>query len=211
MAVPFSGLILSFYSAVLKKWRAQGYAKIKVLFFSLKVKFNISWGEKQKIAPVFIKPDELLEKLRSQLQQSGNWTAKIPDGFNGAVSFRSLEEAEKQDQVFIHPASFLELRQNLIPLNTTIGKMGNKTVEVKTSYRISDYTFGNGQPVEAKTQPPLQDYFSRGHFEDLTDDEKLSTPDFDLMTAGVKVAPGELFDIPANDIQSTPNDFEDII
>ncbi|MBK6282306.1 MAG: hypothetical protein IPF54_06235 [Draconibacterium sp.] len=39
----------------------------------------------------------------------------------------------------------------------------------------------------------------------------MSTPDFDLMTAGIKVAPGELFDIPANDIQSTPNDFEDII
>ena len=207
----FFGVDLEFLLSGTEPWRAQGYAKIKVLFFSLKVKFNISWGEDQKVAPAFIKPDEILEKLKSQLEQSGNWSAKIPDGFNGAVSFRSLEESEKQDQVFIHPASFLELRQNLIPLNTTIGKMGNKTVEEKTSFRISDYTFGNGQSVEAKNQPLLQDYFSRGHFEDLTDDEKLSTPDFDLMTAGIKLVPGELFDIPADEIQSVSNDFEDII
>ncbi len=60
------------------------------------------------------------------------------------------------------------------------------------------------------TKKTVQDYFSRGQFEDLPDNEKLSTPDFDLMTAGIEVTPDEVFDFSA-DMESTPNDFEDII
>ena len=209
----FFGIDLEFVLSGPEPWRAQGYAKIKVLFFSLKIKFNISWGDEQKVVPVSIKPDALLENLKVQLQQSSNWSAKLPDGYTGAVSLRSINETEKQDQVFMHPSGSLELRQNLIPLNKTIEKMGNSYVEAKTSYQISDYVFGSGETIDAKKQKPLQDYFSRGQFEDLTDDEKLSTPDFDLMMAGIEVSPEQAYDIPSDNIniQSVANDFEDII
>ena len=206
----FFGIDMEFTLSGPEPWRAQGYAKIKILFFSLKVKFNISWGGEQKAVPVFIKPDALLEKLKIQLQQSGNWSAKLPDRYSKAESMRSLEETEKQDQIFMHPSGYLELRQNLIPLNKTIEKLGNSYVEAKTSYQISDYSFGQGEPIDSKTQSPLLDYFSRGQFEDLADDEKLSTPDFDLMSAGIQVAPEQVFDI-SQDIQFTANDFEDFI
>ena len=82
--------------------------------------------------------------------------------------------------------------------------------KAKTSYQISDYTFGQGETIDSKNQTPLLDYFSRGQFEDLADDEKLSTPDFDLMSAGIQVAPGQVYDIPL-DMQFTANDFEDFI
>ena len=206
----FFGIELEFMLSGPEPWRAQGYAKIKVLFFSLKVKFNISWGEEQKVVPVMVNPDALLERLKVQLQQSGNWSAKLPEGVTGSVTMRSFDESEKHDLVFVHPSGYLELRQNLVPLNKTIEKMGNSNVETKPSFRISDYTFGNGEPVDAKTQRTLQDYFSRGQFEELTDDEKLSTPDFDLMTAGIEVTSGGAYDIPTV-MESTPNDFEDII
>ena len=206
----FFGIDMEFTLSGPEPWRAQGYAKIKVLFFSLKVKFNISWGDEQKAVPVFIKPDALLEKLKLQLQESGNWSAKLPDRYSKAESMLSLQEAEKQDQLFMHPSGYLELRQNLVPLNKTIEKLGNSYVETKTSYQISDYTFGQGAPIDSKTQSPLLDYFSRGQFEDLPDDEKLSTPDFDLMSAGIQVASDQVYDI-SLDIQFTANDFEDFI
>jgi hypothetical protein len=206
----FFGIDMEFILSGPEPWRAQGYAKIKVLFFSLKIKFNISWGDEQKAVPVFIKPDALLEKLKIQLQQSGNWSGKLPEGYTRAESLRSLEETEKLDQIFMHPSGYLELRQNLIPLNKTIEKLGNSFVEAKTSYQISDYTFGEGEPIEAKTQKTLLGYYSRGQFEDLADNEKLSTPDFDLMTAGIEVLPEQVYDI-SPDIQFTANDFEDII
>ena len=207
----FFGIDLEFELSGPKPWRAQGYAKISILFFSLKIKFNVSWGDEQKVVPSVIKTDDLLEKLQVQLQQSGNWSAILPDEYSSAESMRSLEESEKQDRIFIHPSGSLELRQNLIPLNKTIAKIGNSNTEAKTSYQISNYAFGTGEPVEAEKQKQLQDYFSRGHFEELTDDEKLSTPDFELMMAGIEVSPEQAYDIPADSIQSVANNFEDII
>ena len=206
----FFGIDMEFMLSGPEPWRAQGYAKIKVLFFSLKVKFNISWGGEQKAAPVLINPDALLEKLKIQLGQSSAWSAKLPDRYGRAESLRSLEETEKQDQLFMHPSGYLELRQNLIPLNKTIEKLGTSHIETRTSYQISDYTFGQGEPVDSKKQKPVMDHFSRGQFEDLPDSEKLSTPDFDLMLAGIEVAPDQVYDI-SPDIQFTANDFEDIL
>lgn len=206
----FFGIDMEFVLSGPEPWRARGYAKIKVLFFSLKLKFNISWGEEQKVVPVVVKPDALMEKLKVQLQQSTNWSAKLPAGYTAAESLRSLAESEKRDQIIIHPSGYLELRQNLIPLNKTIEKVGNSTVAAKTSYRISDYSFGNGKPIDAATQNALMDYFSRGQFEDLPDSEKLSTPDFDLMAAGIEFVPDQAYDL-SPDIQFTANDFEDIL
>jgi hypothetical protein len=123
---------------------------------------------------------------------------------------RSPKEAEKQDQVLMHSSGFLELRQNLLPLNKAIEKMGNSRMEGATRFLISDFKFGEGDPVDSKTQKPLMDHFSRGQFEDLPDSEKLSTPDFDLMLAGIEIAPAQAYDISPN-IQFTANNFEDFI
>lgn len=206
----FFGIGMEFTLSGPEPWRAQGYAKIKVLFFSLKVKFNISWGGEQKAVPVFITPGALLEKLKNQLEQISNWSAKLPEGYSKAESLRSLEEPEKLDQIFMHPIGYLELRQSLIPLHKFIEKLGNSFVKVRTSYQISGYSFGKGETIETKGKTPLQDYFSRGQYEDMPDKEKLSTPDFELMSAGIQVAPDQVYDISPN-IHYTDNDFEDII
>jgi hypothetical protein len=206
----FFGVDMEFMLSGPEPWRAQGYAKIKVLFFSLKFKFNISWGGEQKVVPSVLKPDALLENLIVQLQQSSNWSVKLSAGYTGAESLRSLEETETQDQVIIHPSGYLELRQNLIPLNKTIEKLGNRYVEAGTSFHITNYAFGTGQPFEPQIKKTLRDYFSRGQFEDLPDSEKLSTPDFELMSAGIEITPEQIYDI-SSDIQFTANDFEDII
>ncbi|HSI76893.1 MAG TPA: DUF6603 domain-containing protein, partial [Lunatimonas sp.] len=206
----FFGIDMEFVLSGPEPWRARGYAKIKVLFFSLKIKFNISWGGEQKAVPVFISPEALLDKLKNRLEESGNWSGLLPEGYSGAESLRSPEEAEKQDRIFMHPSGYLELRQNLVPLNKTIGKLGNSYMETVTSYRITHITFGNGEPIDAGTQKPILDYFSRGQFEDLADSEKLSAPDFDLMSAGIQVVPDRVYDI-SPQVQFTANDFEDIL
>jgi hypothetical protein len=206
----FLGVDMEFLLSGPAPWRAKGYAKIKVLFFSLKLKFNYSWGSEQKLAPTFIQPDLLLEKLKIQLQQSDSWSAKLPERINMAESMRSLDESEKQEQIFIHPSGQLELRQSLIPLNQTIEKVGNSFVEQKTSYQISNFSFGEGAPVDANKINPVLEYFSRGQFVELADNEKLSTPDFDLMSAGIELSPGQTYDIPA-EFQFTPSDFEEVI
>jgi hypothetical protein len=206
----FFGVDMEFTLSGPEPWRAQGYAKIKILFFSLKVKFNISWGDQQKAVPIVITPDALLEKLKAQLQESGNWSAKLPEGYSGSETLRRPQEEEKQGQVFMHSSGYLELRQKLIPLNKAIEKMGNSRMEGVTRYLISDFKYGEGDPMDSKSQKPLMDHFSRGQFEDLPDSEKLSTPDFDLMLAGLEMAPAQAFDFPQT-FEFTANDFEDFI
>jgi hypothetical protein len=205
----FFGIDMEFVLSGPEPWRARGYAKIKVLFFSLKVKFNISWGDEQKLAPVVITSDELLEKLQLQLAQSGNWSGKLPRKYTMAESLRGIEESEAKDLITVHPAGYLELRQNLVPLNKTVSRIGNSHVDSTATYKITSYTFGNGNSTDAGGQEPLLGFFSRGQFEDLADDEKIATPDFDVMAAGIKVVPENVYDI-STDIESTSNDFEDI-
>jgi len=162
---------------------------------------------------MFIQPAELMDKLEIQLQESGNWSMKMRAGSSESVVMRILEEVEKQDQVFMSPSGYLELRQNLIPLNKTIEKLGNSYLTTGTRYEITNFAFGTGEPMTPNSRRMVQDYFSRGHFEELADSEKLSTPDFELMTAGVEIVPAEVLDIPAGveDMHWVANDFEDII
>lgn len=209
----FFGVDLEFLLSGPEPWLAKGYAKIKVLFFSLKVRFNISWGEEQEVTALIIQPDELMEKLEAQLLQSGNWTMKTRAGSSESVALKNLEEMEDQDQVFMAPFGYLELRQNLIPLNKTLEKVGHSYLSTGTRYEITNFAFGSGEQVALQSQNLVQDYFSRGHFEDLTDSEKLSTPDFDLMTAGMQIIPDQVYDIPdrEDDLQWVTNDFEDIV
>ncbi|MBK6282307.1 MAG: hypothetical protein IPF54_06240 [Draconibacterium sp.] len=95
----FFGVDLEFLLSGPEPWRAQGYAKIKVLFFSLKVKFNISWGENKRLLLYLLNPMNYL-KTKISVAANRQLTAKIPDGFNGAVSFRSLGEAENKTSIY---------------------------------------------------------------------------------------------------------------
>lgn len=203
----FFGVDLYFLLSGPKPWRAKGYAKIKIWFFSLKIRFNISWGGEQKISRPTLQPAVLLDRLREQLDQPANWSAQLPAYYALAESLRSLEETEKQDRIFIHPSGYLELRQQLLPLDRTIEKLGNSYVAGQPVYRIDGYQLGEELIVQANR--PLQEYFSRGQYEELTDAEKISTADFEMMPAGVEVSAREAFSI-SGQMAWVSNDFEEI-
>jgi hypothetical protein len=206
----FAGIDLEFLLSGPKPWRAKGYAKIKVLFFSLKIRFNESWGGEQEVAPATVAPAKILADLQQQLSQENNWTGRMLPSFSRAEALRSLDDAETQDHIFVHPGGFLELRQTLIPLNKSIQKLGNSKVTNQPVYRIASYSFGNGPNVPVDPQKSLREFFARGQYEELTDEEKIAASDFEMMAAGIRLGADQAFDIPA-DIQSTGNDFEDII
>jgi hypothetical protein len=206
----FAGVDLEFLLSGPKPWRAKGYARIKILFFSLKVRFNESWGGEQETAPATLPPAKILADLKRQLSQENNWTGRLLPSFSRAEALRSLEDTEKQGRIFVHPGGFLELRQTLIPLNRSIQKLGNSKVTNQPVYRIASYSFGDGPAVPVDPQKALREFFGRGQYEDLSDEEKIAAADFEMMAAGIRLGAGQAFDIPT-DIQSTGNDFEDII
>lgn len=205
----FAGIDIFFLLSGPKPWRVKGYVKISILFFTLKRKFDVSWGGEQKVLRATAKPHELLVKLQQQLEESQNWAGKLSPRFNPAASMRELDEREKLEGVFVHPFGQLEVRQNLLPLNKTLEKYGNQFMEEKTSYRIVNYHFGGAEITPKET---LKEFFSRGQFEDLPDDKKLSTPNFEKMAAGVQLEPDvlKMFDFSDLPPENTSNTFEEI-
>ena len=142
-----------------------------------------------------------------------SWSEKMPAGSNRVESIRSLQAEELRDKIFVHPSGGLELRQNLLPFSKKIEKLGNSFVEDQPGYEILDIILGTGEnaiSVNTDQQNTLMEHFSRGQYEDLPDEEKLSTADFELMAAGIRLSAEDAIDIP-EEIESTLNDFEDII
>lgn len=206
----FAGVDLEFLLSGPKPWRATGFAKIKILFFSLKIKFNYSWGGQQEIAPVTVTSGQLLLDLKQQLSEKNNWTGKLPAAYSRSEALRTLEAPGDAGRVFVHPGGFLELRQTLIPLNRTIGKLGNSQVENEPVYRIESYQFGNGEVIALEQGRTLMEHFARAQYETLSDEDKISAADFELMAAGVNLVTDQAFDL-ATTMESTGNEFEDII
>lgn len=204
----FLGVELYFELSGPKPWRAKGYAKIDLWLFSLKIRFDYEWGGKQKVQLRTVKTDVLLERLQAQLSEENNWSAKLMSGFSNAAALRKLEEEEQKDRILVHPSGFLELRQNLLPLNKKIDKLGSEYVN-KAGYSIVDYQIGEESTVKID-RADLKEYFSRGQFEELSDDKKLSTPDFELMSAGIAVKSKDAYDFAA-EFSFTDNGFEDIV
>jgi hypothetical protein len=206
----FLGVNLHFLLSGPKPWRAQGYAKIKIWFFSLKIRFNISWGGEQKDLRTIVQPLTLMDQLVAQMSEPSSWSGQLPARSIQVESLRTLEETEQKGKVLMHPSGRLELRQRLIPLNRTIEKLGSKYVDLNPSYEIQSYQIGDKIFKDIGRNRMLKDPFSRGAFEELTDDEKISTKDFESLLSGLKISDSDAFDI-SSIITSTPNDFEEIL
>ena len=176
-----AGIDLYFLLSGPKPWHAKGYAKLKILFFTLKVKFNHTWGGEQEALQVRVAPMEVFGQLQQELDEPRNWTAKLPAGFSNAESLRSLDESETAGLLMAHPSGFLEVRQTAIPLEKTIEKIGTTDVSDNPSFRINGYEIGEGAQkitVSGQDQIALHEYFSRGQYEELNDAEKIFYPGF---------------------------------
>jgi hypothetical protein len=194
-------------------WRAKGYAKIEILFFSLKIKFNRTWGDEQTVAPATVSSGELFTRLKTQLEETRSWSGLLPEGFSNAASLRSLTTVEAPGLLLVHPSGTLEVRQTVLPLKKTIEKMGNSLVTEQPVYSVTGYEIGEGPNAIVAgdgQQTILKEHFSRGQFEDLEDAEKISTPDFELMQAGVRFDGVAASDF-SEEMDFSSSDFEDII
>ncbi len=200
-----AGVDLYFLLSGPKPWRVKGRAKVKIAFIKFKIKFNISWGGKQKALPQNIGADVLLSQLREELELASNWAAKLPPRFNSAELLRSIEE--DPSTVVVHPSGYLEVRQNAVPLNRRIEKYGNAFVKGRPTYGV-ELRLGN---QNLNRNNPLKEYFARGQYEDLTDAEKISARDFELYDAGYSFASVADVDFGDDAPISTDAAYEDII
>ena len=204
-----AGVSLSFRLTGPKPWVAVGSACIDLKIIKFDIDFNYTWGGEQVVeAPPVILVVELLDNLILELKKASNWAARLPDNFTSFEMLRAIGASEKD--ILVHPSGFLEIRQQTLPFNRSIEKYGQSTVKDSPKFLIKSIKIGEGNALTI-TNYNLKEFFSRGQFENLTDEEKISTPDFELMSAGILLERADDFVMSAALESIESGTYEDII
>ena len=157
-------------------WRAKGYGRIKLLFFTIKAKFDFTWGEKKDTS---LSPIEVLPLLKEEFEKLSNWQAQLPASSSLLVSLRMLEEGS--DSLVLHPVGTLTVTQRAVPLDIQLDKVGNQKPKDGKRFYL-DVTSG------LKKVGDLEEQFAIAQFQDFKDADKLSQAAFQPEEAGLELA-----------------------
>lgn len=183
-------IALEFALAGPAKWNAKGTAKFKILFFSVKVNFNHSWGKSHEDNEIsYIATYDLIS---SEYHKVENWkiiSSSIHDQQVRLVEQNVQEEGtEKQKEIIMQPFDGIMFEQPVVPLGESMQRFGegvrpNDYSSIKiTKVEIGNATFNNLSATEYDFAPSL--------FFDLSDQDKLSSPSYEKMKNGVKIETG---------------------
>jgi hypothetical protein len=159
-------------------WRAKGDARFKILFFSISIGFDETWGEDP--ADPLLEPINVLDRLEAAVQDGRNWVAELPANLRQTVTLRETEPP--QDALLLHPFGVLTVSQKVAPLGLALQKFGNNATVGDTTFAIT--WSGSGSQ-------PAREEFAVGNFLKLSDSEKLSRKSFESMPSGLRFAIGD--------------------
>lgn len=134
---------------------------------------------------------KVLEKLTAALGDARNWGGQLADGERRLVTLR---ERRVENEVALHPLGTLSVKQGVVPLDLEIAKFGQTAPADARLFKINVVRVnGNSIPFDR-----VRDFFAPAEFLEMTDDEKLSAPSFESLTAGVTLS-AQGFVLPTND------------
>ncbi|PRY90939.1 DUF6603 domain-containing protein [Mongoliibacter ruber] len=161
-------------------WKAKGTASFKILFITVKVKFNVEWGEKKNTTL----PDiAVLPELRKALNEKQNWRA-IPMAVKGGGV--RLKDPHDADSLILTPNGVIEVNQKIVPLDVTIEKFGHFNPEDFDHFKLVKPRVGSGN-TDANTSP-LMDDFAPSNFINASDQDKLLMPSFEQQQSGIIIS-----------------------
>jgi hypothetical protein len=160
--------------------RARGKATFEILWWDVSVSFDktLVEGDRPPPPPAI----NVLNELAQALSDRRNWQDALPVGERRVVTVRELQGP---NEVRIHPLGKIGVKQTVVPLNLTrdIDKFGSTALSGPRRFSITSVTVGG----LAQKSAPLTDFFAPGQFFEMTDDEKIASPSFDTMEAGIMV------------------------
>jgi hypothetical protein len=161
-------------------WDIRGEASFSILFFEISISFHETWGDRG----IESEPEkvDIIALLTDEVNDIRNWNAVIPDNNSLYVSIKKIEPPE--NTLIIHPFGVLTFSERLVPLNVTINKFGNKVPKDADRFEL---THVKSDTKDLSTED-VKEQFARAHFIEMKDSEKLSTPSFEQMPSGFKIA-----------------------
>jgi hypothetical protein len=164
-------------------WHVHGSASISLLFFSIEVPVDITFGEARDTT---LPPVEVMPIIEEELEKRSNWKAQLPSGAHLLVSLRALEPSEAA--LVLHPLGTLQISQRAVPLDLKLDKFGAQKPSDANRFQVGVSSAG------MSTTRELQEQFAPAQFEESNDATKLSEPAYSAQDSGVELAPeGNLY------------------
>jgi hypothetical protein len=177
----------------------RGKATFEIWIFDYTIPIDYTFG---KAAPPPPLPSvDVRTPLLAALSDPRNWQTMAPDA--GLVSLRSLPAPA--GEILMHPLGRLAVTQRVVPLGMTVDRVGQARPVGGARFSIDPFATVGGRQMSTNT---LNDKFARAQYFDMTDDEKLSAPAFESMSAGVEIGTSGLTH--GAGVQST-TDYETLI
>lgn len=159
-------------------WHAHGTASISLLFFSIGVDVDVTWGDDRDTS---LPPVAVLPIMSGELGKRTNWKAVPPSGAGLLVSLRQLPP-EDTDLV-LHPVGSLQVSQRLVPLDLRLDHVGSQKPSDGNRWTLTVTSAGLAKVRD------LREPFAPAQFQDTDDATKLSEPAFSPQDSGLELAP----------------------
>lgn len=157
----------------------RGKATFEILWWDVSVRFDKTLIEGATPPPP--EPVDVLVRLRAALAEPANWTARLPEGQRPMVTLREAPGAP--EGVLLHPLGSLTVTQGVVPLDLEISRFGSSTPAGARRFTISGASLGD----RAQATRSINQLFAPAQFFEMSDDQKLSRPSFELLAAGVGI------------------------
>lgn len=160
-------------------WYALGTATVKVLGIKKDFEVEATIGKKQVEAPR--ETVQALDLLVDALKEADAWVEGATDKDASGVVLAEPDPADTS--VRVHPAGTLEVRQRVVPLDRTLDHYGSTSLGGQDRFTIESPTLA-GVP---STGTSITEYFAPAQFFRMGEDEKISAPSFEKMSAGLRI------------------------
>ena len=157
-------------------YHIKGHGSISLLFWSIGVDFQATWGESRNTELPAI---AVMPLFAAEINKAENWRALLPASSNLLVSLRKMPVAESA--LILHPLGVLSVSQRALPLELTLDKVG--TQKPSDVNRLSLAVTGGG----LSRKDDAFEQFAAAQFQDFSDAEKLSLPAFAPERSGVNL------------------------
>jgi hypothetical protein len=175
-------------------WVLWGEATFKIFILRFSIPFRAEFGRREDVPA--IERTAVWPVLRDSLSADANWSAQLPARSGRLVVLR---DAAGGGELLAHPAGTLSVSQNLVPLERTLGRFGSAPPKDYDRFAIGGAA--GLTKVGATTQ-----FFAPAQFRQMSDAEKLSSPPYERMASGARLAPQNAGAV--GHVQDTPLDYE---
>lgn len=159
-------------------WRITGSVSFEILWWDVEKSFDESIGSAPSTPEITV---DVAALVRQALAAPGAWTAQLPAG---GLAMVSLGPISGVDGVLAHPLGRVQVVERVAPLGLALQRFGNARVRGVSRFDVTEMRLGS----QVLPGPPtVTESFTRAHFVDMTEEDKLAAPSFERFTAGVSV------------------------